>query len=166
VAAKIVILILSLAFVGSSTLVIRQQRLLAYAEMTQLLRAGRQLDRELYHERVLIADRLRPERIEQLAARLGPLKPLPRERRGPAFPEPPHADRELAMTELDGPFSPALRGALRWEDRLLGETSLWTGDELSAAGLLVVPVSAGDDAWPDSQPATWLDPLDDPRADL
>lgn len=110
-AAKLVILILSLAFVGSSTLVIRQQRLLAYAEMTRVLRAGRQLDREIYAERVRLANALQPERIEQLAERLGPLKPMPREQQPLLTPFEPH--RELM---LEPASSPALLSVLRWEE--------------------------------------------------
>jgi len=111
-AAKLVILILTLAVLGSAVLVIRQQRLLVYSEMTQTIRAGRALDRQLYDERLRVANALHPERIELAATRLGPLKPLPLLWCVPAIPLEPDAHPELIRDPAQ--FEPLL-SALDWE---------------------------------------------------
>lgn len=127
-AAKLIILILALALLGSAVLVIRQQRLLVYSEMTQTIRAGRDLDRQIYDERLRVASALHPERIELAAARLGPLKPLPMLWCVPALPLEPEAHPELIRDPAQ--LQPLL-SALEWErERLATDGRLEDDDAL------------------------------------
>ncbi|MGP1345821.1 MAG: hypothetical protein ACTS3F_04025 [Phycisphaerales bacterium] len=117
-AAKLIILILSLSLIGSAVLVIRQQRLLVYAEMTHAMRDARALDRELLDERIRIARALHPERIEAHAARLGALKPLPSEW-CPVF-EPLGAESSPELRGPGGAVLDAAPGRLLRSDRVIG----------------------------------------------
>lgn len=74
--AKLCTLILAAGLCAVMLLATRQQRLAAVHEMAMIQRRIHEHDRELYRQRIEIARRVLPQRVEALAAALGPLAPL------------------------------------------------------------------------------------------
>lgn len=81
--AKLVLLILAIGAVACGLLTLRQQRLDAVHEMALLHGRIAELDRDLLVVRVGIARAISPGKVEQLAAKLGPVQPLGVDRQPP-----------------------------------------------------------------------------------
>ncbi|TVQ63510.1 MAG: hypothetical protein EA379_03750 [Phycisphaerales bacterium] len=76
-AAKLAALIIALALVAGALLAVRQQRIMAAHEMVRAHTRIVERERDLWRLRLEIARHLSPERIEQIAASLGPMRPAP-----------------------------------------------------------------------------------------
>lgn len=74
--AKLTLFILALGAVACGLLTLRQQRLDAVHDMAVLHGRIAQLDRDLLVVRVQIARAISPGKVEQLAAKLGPVVPM------------------------------------------------------------------------------------------
>ncbi len=74
--AKLCVLILSLGVAAATLLHLRQARLQAVHELTKAQLRMHDRDRDLYLIRTRIAERITPERVEQIAQQYGPLKTL------------------------------------------------------------------------------------------
>ncbi|HVZ93613.1 MAG TPA: hypothetical protein VG797_03800 [Phycisphaerales bacterium] len=74
--AKLAALILMLGLTASGMLVIRQQRLQAVSEMTSSTERAANFDRALWRVRVKISRAITPAKVRQMAAALGPMKPI------------------------------------------------------------------------------------------
>lgn len=81
---KIAALILALGASGATMLALRQQRLDAARELAEARLRAHELNEQLARVRARIAELAHPERIEHLAERLGPMRPIVR----PERPEP------------------------------------------------------------------------------
>lgn len=90
---KVAMLVLVGALMAASLLVVRQQRLHAVREMAEAAERAARFDRTLWRVRVEIARRITPENVHQMAAGVGPLKPIPT----------PWSDPVLASAEVSGP---------------------------------------------------------------
>lgn len=73
---KIVALILALGVVGCALLAVRQARIQAFHELTQARLRIRVMDEEILKLRAEIAARVTPAHVHEMAATLGPLKPM------------------------------------------------------------------------------------------
>jgi hypothetical protein len=76
VAAKLCLLIVALGITGLSLLQIRQARLQAVHDLAQIQRQMLRDDRSLFELRTQIARAVTPARVHELAAKLGPMRPL------------------------------------------------------------------------------------------
>lgn len=74
--AKIVVVIVSLGLCAAALLSLRQMRTQAAHELAEARLRVLQRDNELWRLRAQIAERVTPERIQELAAKLRPLKPV------------------------------------------------------------------------------------------
>ena len=77
--AKLVVLTISLALSACALLCLRQMRTQSAHELAEARLRVLQRDNEFWRLRTQIAARVTPERIEQLAAKINPLKPMPAE---------------------------------------------------------------------------------------
>jgi len=74
--AKLSVLIVSLGVAAGILLHMRQARLQAVHELARAQVRMHERDRDLYRIRAAIAERITPERVEQLARQFGPLTPM------------------------------------------------------------------------------------------
>ena len=74
--AKIVVVILSLGLCAAALLSLRQMRTQAAHELAEARLRVLQRDNELWRLRAQIAEHVTPERIQELAAKIHPLKPV------------------------------------------------------------------------------------------
>lgn len=82
---KLLALILWVGLAACALLAMRQSRLQLAHELAQVqLRIARH-DEALWQERVRIARNVSPARVQEMAVRLGPLRPLLAEQPGPAL---------------------------------------------------------------------------------
>lgn len=76
---KALILVAAGGAVSLGVLVLRQQRLEAVHEMTRSLERADEAERLAWHLRAQVARAVIPVNVARMAARLGPMKPIPRE---------------------------------------------------------------------------------------
>jgi Tfp pilus assembly protein PilX len=76
VAAKLCVLILGLGVMAVALLQFRQARLQAVHDLAGIQREMLLRDRELFAMRSQIAQAVTPERVQQIASTLGPLRPI------------------------------------------------------------------------------------------
>lgn len=100
--AKLILLILAIGAVACGLLTLRQQRLDAVHEMALLHGRIAELDRDLLVVRVGIARAISPGKVEQLAAKLGPVQPLGVDRQSPTA----LADGKTPSPVAPGPQAP------------------------------------------------------------
>ena len=74
--AKLAVLIISLALCAAALLSLRQMRTQSAHELAEARLRVLQRDNEFWRLRTRIAVWVTPERVEQLAAKLNPLKPM------------------------------------------------------------------------------------------
>ncbi len=74
--AKLCVLIVSLGISAGVLLHLRQARLQAVHELAKAQLRMNARDRDLFRIRAEIAERITPERVEQMAQQFGPLTPL------------------------------------------------------------------------------------------
>jgi hypothetical protein len=74
--AKLCVLIVSLGIAAGVLLHLRQARLQAVHELAKAQLRMNARDRDLFRIRAEIAERITPERVEQMAQQFGPLTPL------------------------------------------------------------------------------------------
>jgi hypothetical protein len=74
--AKIVVVILALGLCAAALLSLRQMRTQAAHELAEARLRVLQRDNELWRLRAQIAEHVTPEHIQELAAKLHPLKPV------------------------------------------------------------------------------------------
>ena len=101
--AKLVAVVVALGACGCMLLALRQSRLQVASEIAQTQIRINQEDERLWVLRAAIAERVTPERVEQLAASVGPLRPL-------VPPVRPDQEHQIAITPLP-PAPPAPRAA-------------------------------------------------------
>lgn len=74
--AKLCAVVISIGVVGCALLALRQSRLQAASELTQVQLRIAEHDRRLWQLRADIAERTTPRQIEEMASALGPLVPM------------------------------------------------------------------------------------------
>lgn len=101
---KLLVLIIALALIALSLLVIRQERYLAAAALTQHHRELQETQRQVWELQAELARRITPERLRDMAERHGLSAPRPRSR-GTAFVVRvlhPHLSEQAARTVATG----------------------------------------------------------------
>lgn len=104
--AKLAVLILAVGVFACSLLALRQQRLDAVHELAVSQKRMAERDRDLFQLRTRIASRVMPDRVEALAAKIGPLEPIRVD--GPTRPGTPNP---TAITIADPPRGTPARTA-------------------------------------------------------
>jgi hypothetical protein len=87
--AKLAALIIGIALTAGALLAARQVRTQAAHELAQARIRVMRLDHERLKIRAQIAERIAPDRIQEMASRLTPLKPIAGEFPAPPLPSPP-----------------------------------------------------------------------------
>jgi hypothetical protein len=95
VTAKLCVLILAIGTTAGTLLHLRQARLQAVHELAELQKRFNQHDRDLFTIRTQIAQAVTPERVQQMASTLGPMRPI--------GVDPLETDGQTVLTRSDAP---------------------------------------------------------------